>query len=158
MRNKGFTLVELMVVIAIVGILALVAMPSFTSLISSTRVSSQANDLVAALGITRSEAVKRNAQVQLCPSSDGATCSAGTDWSSGWLVRVVSDGSILRVYPALTSGNTLTAGSTAFVTYLSNGQTLQAETFNLCGSGGTQSRSISISVSGRVKSSNPGTC
>ena len=146
MHNKGFTLVVLMVGIAIVAIVSAIALPSLTAFIDSTRFSAKANDLVAALNYARSEAVKRNADVSLCPS---AGCGASS-WSGGW--QVISNGTVLQVYPSLSSGVTLTTTS-GFLVYKPSGQST-ARSFSLCGSG--RSRSIQISQTGRVEMINPG--
>ena len=58
-KSSGFTLVELMITLAIAGILVAVGIPSFNSTISSNRLTSYANELVTALNLARSEAVKR---------------------------------------------------------------------------------------------------
>ena len=80
----GFTLVELMVTIAVVAILAALALPSFSNSIRNTRLASTTNEFIAAVNLARSEAVRSNRAGQVCASSDGATC--GTDWSQGWIV------------------------------------------------------------------------
>ncbi|WP_372015317.1 GspH/FimT family pseudopilin [Pseudoxanthomonas sp. 10H] len=85
-RQRGFTLVELMVTVAVLAILVGLATPSFTSVINSNRLTSQANEFMADLQLARSEAVRRNRTVRLCRSADGATCAAGAgDWTS-WIV------------------------------------------------------------------------
>ena len=73
----GFTLVELMVTVAVIGILAVVAVPSMTALINASRVSSAAGELTAAMQLARSEAVRRNTRVRVCGN---AACTS-TDWS-----------------------------------------------------------------------------
>lgn len=91
---KGFTLLELMVTIAVVAILAAVAYPNMTALINSQRLSATTNELIAGLQIARGEAIRRNARVSLCRSTDGATCagaSAGAAWS-GWAVLADTNG------------------------------------------------------------------
>ncbi|CBA15790.1 GspH/FimT family pseudopilin [Xanthomonas albilineans] len=93
-RQRGFTVVELMVTIAILAILMALAVPSFTALIRSNRLTSTANELVAALQLTRSEAVRLNGGVSLCRSDNGKACAAGGNWT-GFLV-VARDGTVLR--------------------------------------------------------------
>ena len=85
MRSSGFTLVELMVTVAVLAILSAIAIPSFTSLINSNRLVTQANELVAAVEGARSEAIRYNQRVYVCSSSDGSSCSGASTWN-GWLV------------------------------------------------------------------------
>ncbi len=85
MKAKGFTLVELMVTVAVMAILAAIAIPSFTSLINSNRLVSQANELVAVVQGARSEAIRYNQRVYVCSSSNGTSCAGSSTWG-GWLV------------------------------------------------------------------------
>lgn len=77
---RGFTLVELMVVLIVLAVLVGMAMPSFTQMVNRNRLTAAANEMVASMQIARVEAVRRNMRVALCPSTDGSTC-AGADWS-----------------------------------------------------------------------------
>ena len=80
-RGKGgFSLIELMITLAVLAIALAVGIPSFQGMIQRNRVVAAANELVAALQTARVEAVRRNRRVTLCPSADGAAC-AGSDWS-----------------------------------------------------------------------------
>ncbi|MDP3330641.1 MAG: GspH/FimT family pseudopilin [Methylococcaceae bacterium] len=81
--HQGFTLIELMVTISIAAILLGVAIPSFTSTITSNRLTTNANELVTALNLARSEAIKRGQQVTV--RRKGTT---NTQWESGWDVFV----------------------------------------------------------------------
>ena len=70
MRSRGFTLVEMLVVMAISAILIAAAVPSFQSLIASTRASSASGTLVSNLEYARSEAIRRNQNVTVCRTAD----------------------------------------------------------------------------------------
>lgn len=83
---RGFTLVELMVTLAVIAILAVVAMPSMTALVNNSRLSGQAEELAASIQLARAEAVRRNARVTICASTNGTTCASSTAWSS-WIIH-----------------------------------------------------------------------
>ncbi len=140
--QRGFTLVELMIVLGLMSIIAAVAVPSFQSIIVSNRLASQANELVAALNYARSEAVKRRKSVTL-------TSNNGTDWSAGWTITD-ADGTLLRVQDAF-EGNTTLVATTNTIQYLPSGfmANAAAVTFDLCHASGEKGRQIEISPIGR---------
>lgn len=82
----GFTLIEVMVTVAVLAILAAVALPAMAGLINNNRLASQANDLVADIHLARSEAVRRNRIITLCRTTDGSTCAAANGRWNQWLV------------------------------------------------------------------------
>jgi type IV fimbrial biogenesis protein FimT len=88
--QQGFSLLELMVAIAVLGVLLGVAVPSFTQTIRNNGVVANTNELVVALSLARSEAVKRGLPTAVCARTGPTTdvCQTGTvnDWSNGWLV------------------------------------------------------------------------
>lgn len=84
-RQTGFTLVELLVTMAVAAILLAVAVPSFRSTILSNRLTSTTNDLVGTLAQARSEAIKRGTRVTVCMSADGASCATTGTWAQGWI-------------------------------------------------------------------------
>jgi len=86
-RETGFTLVELMITLVVVGILLAAALPQLETFTKNNRLASQTNDLVAAIQLARTEAVKRGVNTVVCASTDQASCSGNNaDWVSGWLV------------------------------------------------------------------------
>lgn len=85
--QSGFTLIEVMVVVALVAILASLAVPSWTQLLVRNSVRTSINDFSLSLQFARSQAVLLNSPVTLCPSNDGVNCTA-SDYAAGWIVRV----------------------------------------------------------------------
>lgn len=85
-RDAGFTMVELMIVISVLGILMSLSVPSFDRMLKRQKASGEANNLVSLIYLSRSEAIKSNQVVTLCRSSNGLEC--GDDWKDGWLMFV----------------------------------------------------------------------
>ena len=79
-QNKGYSLIELLVSLAILSILLAVALPNFQDTIESNVTNSQAKLFMTTLNLARSEAIKRGINVGICPSNDGLDCDAAS-WS-----------------------------------------------------------------------------
>jgi type IV fimbrial biogenesis protein FimT len=84
---RGFSLPELLTVLAIAAILAALALPDMGAVLRAQRLKVAANDLFGAIGATRAQALARNTRVQMAPRDP-----AGSDWSRGWTVFVDRDG------------------------------------------------------------------
>jgi type IV fimbrial biogenesis protein FimT len=108
-QQWGFSLLELLVTISVAAILIAIAVPSLSMFIQNSREDSQADSLISSLQYARSEAVKEDANVEVCASADGATCSNANNWATGWIVETtVAPITVLQVIPQLTGNNTLT--------------------------------------------------
>ncbi|HEY5755223.1 MAG TPA: GspH/FimT family pseudopilin [Steroidobacter sp.] len=95
---SGFSIIELMVTLSVASILLAIAVPSFTSLAVNSRLITQSNDVVAALNLARSEAIKRNTSVSFCrvSSETAVDCAAATRPWTDWIVTTGNGGNVLR--------------------------------------------------------------
>ena len=158
---KGFTLVELMMTLAIASILLIVGVPSFSKIIRNSRTATATNDLVTALHLARSEAVKRGVQITMIKT--------GSEWEEGWKLITDVDGDgvldvgdgdeVIGVFEGLSSGFTLRTGShfNNWMGYLSDGQSRgnggSNDTFRLCADDQViaNGRSVIINNIGRIR-------
>ena len=156
-RIGGFTLLELMVTIAIAAILLAIALPSFQGSLRSNRVATATNELLASLSLARSEAVRNTRGAGVCTSADGAAC--GGDWNSGWLVWADTDGDgavdagetvvrFTQAKPMLTM-----TGSATTLAFDPRGRTIGGQqTIGLRPSdAATPARCVTISVTGQTR-------
>lgn len=166
---RGFTLIELVMGIAIVGILLTVGIPSFIALITNNRIVTQTNDFVSDLAHARAEAVRRNSRVTICKSNTGTSCVSSSSWQDGWIVftdpsvfgTLANDETILRVHGAMPTGMTLAVSGfensgdflqflpSGLVSGVTGGSSTTAGTFTLCRSG-YRGRTINFNSIGRV--------
>ena len=84
-QRAGFTVIELMITVAVIAVLATIAAPSLRDLVKNARMTSLANDFMTDLNIARSEAVKRGVRTAMCTSNNGTNCT-GTPWNQGWII------------------------------------------------------------------------
>ena len=152
-QMNGFTLYELMITMAVAGIILSFGVPGFTSFIQNNRAATHTNDLVTALNLGRSEATRRGAPVVVCTSLDGATCSASNDWSDGWVVRT-STGQVLRVWAARSGGAGVLTGNVSQIQFQARGSLTAGIVpqlqIRLPDCAGDQGRDVSVNVAGRI--------
>lgn len=172
--QRGFSLVELMVVVAILGILAGLAAPSFASFIRSNRLTAAANDLLGAVALARSEALKRGQRIVLCTSSNASTCDNSASWGDGWIVfsdgdndsvRTVASEPLLRVGQSNVGVTSSVAGATVanYISFTSRGAArttagaVQSGVITLCISG-QRERRLDLVATGRASIVQGGVC
>ena len=139
-RQSGFTMIELMITLVVLAVVLGIGVPNLHSFIQNSRITTQSNNLIGALAVARSEAIKHNKPVVLCRSADPAAAtpacaSGGTGtWETGWLVFqdavdpttktgnntfATAEGDILlRIHETLPEGLTLRANNAALADYL----------------------------------------
>ncbi|HET9833769.1 MAG TPA: GspH/FimT family pseudopilin [Vicinamibacterales bacterium] len=142
-RARGFTVVELITVIALAAIFASLAGPPFRDFIIQQRIRNAAFDLMSDITFARSEAVKRNATV---------TISKVGTWTGGW--TVAAGATTLRTHPALNNTITITMGASS-IDFALNGRASSLANFTIDDTGGSatiSARCVSIDPSGRPQS------
>ncbi len=159
---RGFTLIELIITLVILGVLVAMGVPAYTQFVRDSRRSAVLNEFSAALNLARSEAIKRGVPIAVCRTSDGLTC--GGSWNGGWLVFVNTDNDVpaavdsgelvLRTYLVQDPAYTFTPNGnfTNFISYLPNGSSNNFGRFTYCDARGLRSaRAVLISVTGRAR-------
>ncbi|MDH5227133.1 MAG: GspH/FimT family pseudopilin [Gammaproteobacteria bacterium] len=149
-RQRGLTLVELMITIFIMAVLAMLAVPSFRDASLGSRLSAAANSLHGSIQIARSEAIKVNAPITLCASSDGSTCATGGDWDQGWIV-MTADNVVLHSEPSLrNSYRVIEATGKLSLTFQPIGIGATDAVFTVCREDpvGNQERQVSVTATG----------
>lgn len=178
--QRGFTLMELMVVLAVVGVIMGMAVPNFSLYVRNSRLTGGANDVLASITRARTEAIKRQLSVAVCatdnPNIAVPVCStAATAWRLGWVVWVDADNDwvpdnnvnepVLERHPALDTTLTVRSnnsdrvkyGSTGFVS--PPGAFVSTTNIAMCDSrgtantvgGGSAARAIRITATGRPR-------
>ncbi|MBF0453995.1 MAG: GspH/FimT family pseudopilin [Magnetococcales bacterium] len=171
-NNSGYTLLELLIVMAIAFVLLTLAVPTFSQIIKNGRMVVRVNNFVGLTNYARSEAINRSARITLCPSASGTTCLTTGQWELGWAVFVDADDSgtqttgdtLLQVNAGATANGVTVRGSAHVRDYLSynaNGLirkvdgSLQSGTLVFCDDrgAGSDARTLTVSAIGRLSTS-----
>ena len=146
--SRGFTLIEMLVTLAIFAVLLMIAIPSMRPFLQSQSVKNASMDINSTVALARSEAIKRNATVDV-------TANSATDWSQGWVVSQTTPAATIRKQPAL--GNIVITSSSGCFSFDGNGRmTSTGSTFTIkpVNKAGSQPLCLTVTVgsTGRVES------
>jgi type IV fimbrial biogenesis protein FimT len=160
--RAGFTLIELMMAIAVMAILLMVAAPGLRDLTMNVRLTGQANDLLTDLMFARSEATKRDVRVTVCARKvNTTTCTNGNQWDNGWMVGLDADGDgeidagtvPLKIADPLTGQNTIKnsgSGKKGSIVFTATGiNDSGPATLTICDSR-KQGRAVNVAGTGRA--------
>ena len=169
---NGFTLIEMMMVLAIAAILVTVAVPSYMTFTQNSRITSQINEIAVAINSARSEAAKRGLRTVVCQSTNpkAATPSCGgaaKDWSTGWIVFVDADndssfdaGEYKVTQGVAETGVDVFASATSLI-FLPDGSKSEAGTVTIAvcdDRGKDKGKQISVLATGRPNVSTAASC
>lgn len=175
-RERGVTLVELLIVISIAGILASLALPSYRNMIISNKISTLTSELHGNLLLARSEALKRGINVSVCKSSNADSVAAACDisqseagvnigWASGWLIFADLNGNcsldngepLIRAQGMMLSnpqdGAIVPSNGAECLSFGVMGQTFNAVNFQVSAPAGFASleRAVCVAIGGRAR-------
>jgi type IV fimbrial biogenesis protein FimT len=164
-REKGFTLIELMIAVGLTGLLLSMAVPALDIFVSNARQTGAINDFVSTIHQARSTAVTTNTRVTICPSAGGTNCEA-VGWNSGWIAfsdldsdRNVDNNETIFATMGSVDGLTLQSGEFAtFMMYRPNGRVMNASLNGSAGAmtfcddrGPSNAKVMIIDLSGRPR-------
>ncbi|GAB4170579.1 MAG: hypothetical protein Kow0020_04920 [Wenzhouxiangellaceae bacterium] len=157
---RGYTLIELMLALAVASLVVVLALPAMGSFLARQRIDAAANELVAHLNVARLAAVSRAHRVVLCPSTDGAQCDQANRWERGWIVfhdpdgnlAPASDADLIRIHGPV-DGMDLDSAGRRFVRYQPDGTAGGSNlTIKLCDrTDPERARAVIVSNTGRPR-------
>lgn len=143
---RGFTLVELLVTVTLIGILAVIAIPNFRDSLQKNRADTEVSDLQRALNYARLEAITRGVTTSIKPTVANAA------WTTPLNVVVTADGTILRVIPGMSDGAALDIpSSTTTISFNNLGALVAPSTaLTVTYTRGTTTRTLALCLNGRI--------
>lgn len=170
MRQKGYTLIELMTTLAVAAVLISVAMPGMNSFRQNSQLTGTANELISAMHLARNTAVTTNTRVTLCASSNGEDCEA-VAWDEGWIAfvdrdsdqNVDDDETVLRAGAGDEALDISSGQYPTFLMYRPNGRVMRNAVnentgqFNICDRrGAAHAKAVILDLSGRPRVADSG--
>ena len=155
-RQRGLNMLELMMTIAILGIVLAIGVPSYSHMTISNGISTDTNQLVASMNFARSEAITRGDTVTICAANaDLDACSGAGNWGAGWVI-LDSGGNTIRVMPPLPDNAAVEVNvqnGVGAVVFNRNGFSTNSRTIRLCGPEGDtrRVRGVVVSPDGRIR-------
>lgn len=176
---RGFTLIELMVTVAVLAIIVAIGVPSLQGFIASSRLRSASQDLWSSIQTARMEAIRRNQRVTVCKANATlSNCDNASQWHNGWIVfvdrtpgsapSVDSTDTIIEVHQPLNAsvvvmGNGGANGTATYLSFTADGSSRQlngaflAGTLRVCSthaalSNDNRARELIVNAAGRVVS------
>jgi type IV fimbrial biogenesis protein FimT len=145
----------------VLAILLGLGVPAYNDTIRNNQIAASSADLMSALSLARNEAMKRGLRVSVCPANNADACTAGTDWSNGWIVfednfgasGVMNDGDMpLQSWAAPARGVTVVSAHATAVSFTKRARAGTAQQFTVTKAGctGNQQRRIDVSAAGRI--------
>lgn len=162
-RKSGYTLIELLIVLAVISILLASALPKFTAIIAQERSTILTNTIAGALAYARSEAILKQATVITCQSTNADTCNNSGSWHEGWIIFIDTNGNkqreedekLLRVYSAINNGTRAifkgSAGIKYYVKYKATGLAHPNGSFLICNPSIGTGKALIMAHSGRLR-------
>ncbi len=157
--HSGFTLVELLVTIAIAAVFMSLAAPSFQTMLLNNRMAAQTDELTNTLNFARNTALSQSVSVLVCPLGATNSTTCGTNWGLGWMVVNDPNGAPFLSQSKRSKINGPTLSATANVTFDARGLSTTQSNFSICDSRGTSfGRSVQVIATGFVQvGDTPGT-
>ncbi|WP_273429835.1 GspH/FimT family pseudopilin [Chitinibacter tainanensis] len=171
-KEIGFTLIEMMIVVALLGIIAGIAAPSLAMFAKNSALSGASEDLLNVFSYAKTEAIKRGASISVCnsanPTADTPTCVTSTpNWTTGWLVFLDADGdssydsgeTLLQIGHAVKNVSSISvSNNTKALRFRSVVLAGSSDTvFTLCNSG-AKARTVTVDKVGRIRRDLGTTC
>ena len=165
MKQKGYTLIELMTTLAVAAVLISVAMPGMHSFRLNSQLTGTANELISAMHLARNTAITTNTRVTLCASSNGDNCES-VAWDEGWIAfvdrdsdqNVDADETVLRTGLGDDGLSISSSQFPSFLMFRPNGRVMRdavnqnSGQFNICDDrGASHAKAVILDLSGRPR-------